>query len=64
MTSRIIEVIVSPKGEATVQSKGFAGGECLQATKFLEDALGVANNDRKTAEYYSVRQSHEQQIHQ
>ena len=51
MTQRIIEVIVSPKGEATLQTKGFAGGECLQASKFLEEALGIANNDRKTAEY-------------
>jgi hypothetical protein len=48
----VIEVTVSPQGEATVQTKGFAGADCLQASKFLEQALGVVANDRKTAEFY------------
>lgn len=52
--SRIIEVIVSPKGEVTVQTKGYTGSDCLQASKFLEQALGVAAIDRKTAEFYAV----------
>ena len=64
MTPRIIEVVVSPKGETTVQTKGFAGSDCLQASKFIEDALGLASNDRKSAEFYSVQQSQTQQIHQ
>ena len=63
MTSRLIEVIVSPKGEATVQTKGFAGGECLQASKFLEEALGIVAQDQKTAEFYA-RQIEEQRIQQ
>jgi hypothetical protein len=49
---RIIEVVVSPKGETTVQTKGYAGGDCLQASKFLEQALGVATADQKTNEFY------------
>jgi hypothetical protein len=52
--SRIIEVVVSPKGETTVQTKGYAGGDCLQASKFLEQALGVASADRKTNEFYQT----------
>ena len=51
--ARIIEVTVSPKGETTVQTKGYAGPECLKASKFLE-ALGVVASDRKTAEYYNT----------
>jgi len=39
--SRLIEVIVSPQGETTVQTKGYAGADCLQASKFLEQALGA-----------------------
>ncbi len=50
--ARIIEVIVSPTGETTVQTKGYAGADCLQASKFLEQALGVTTADRKTAEYH------------
>ena len=59
----VIEVVVSPKGETTVQTKGYAGSGCLQASKFLEDALGVAAADTKTAEFFQTTevQQHVQQ---
>ncbi|MBL8798545.1 MAG: DUF2997 domain-containing protein [Planctomycetia bacterium] len=50
---RIIEVIVSPTGETTVQTKGYAGTDCFQASKFLEEALGVKTSDRPTSESYA-----------
>ena len=49
---RIIEVVVSPQGETTVQTKGYVGAECLQASKWLEQALGIAIIDNKTAEFH------------
>jgi hypothetical protein len=52
--SRIIEVTVSPQGETTIQTKGYAGGDCLQASKFLEQALGVVANEHKTAEFHQT----------
>jgi Protein of unknown function (DUF2997) len=54
---RIIEVTVSPQGEATVQTKGYAGADCLQASRFLEQALGVAVGDRMTTEFYQAEQA-------
>ena len=51
---RIIEVIVSPQGEVTLQTKGYAGSDCLQASRFLEQALGVVINDQKTTEFYQT----------
>ena len=51
---RIIEVVVSPKGEATLQTKGYAGSDCLRATKFLEQALGIVQVEIKTAEFYQT----------
>ena len=51
---RIIEVTVSPKGETTMQTKGYAGGECLQASKYLEQALGIITADHKTGEFYQA----------
>ena len=51
---RTIEVMVSPKGEVTVQTKGYAGGDCVPASQFLERTLGVCTNDRKTQEYYET----------
>jgi hypothetical protein len=52
--SRVIEVVVSPQGQTTVQTKGYAGADCLQASKFLEQALGVSTADEKTAEFYQA----------
>jgi Protein of unknown function (DUF2997) len=60
---RIIEVIVSPQGESTVQTKGFVGAECLQASKWLEQALGIASSDVKTAEFHQHAVA-EQQVQQ
>jgi hypothetical protein len=51
---RVIEVLVSPQGETTVQTKGYAGGDCLQASKGLEQALGVVTQESKTSEFYST----------
>ena len=54
--ARIIEVVVSPTGETTVQTKGYAGTDCLQASRFLEQSLGVVTTeDRKTAELPTSR---------
>jgi hypothetical protein len=38
---RIIEVVVSPTGEATVPTKGYAGADCLQASKALAACCGT-----------------------
>jgi hypothetical protein len=63
MNGRTIEVLVSPTGEVSVQTKGFAGSDCLQASKFLEQSLGVTSADRKTADFYETAPV-EQQLHQ
>jgi hypothetical protein len=60
---RIIEVLVSPTGETAVETKGYAGADCLQASKFLEQALGVTTTERKTAEFYQTAAS-EQHLRQ
>ena len=64
MTPRIIEVTVSPKGESVVQTKGFAGSDCQQASKYIEDALGIATGERKTAEFFAASENERQQINQ
>jgi hypothetical protein len=60
---RIIEVTVSPQGEATVQTKGYAGSDCLQASRFLEQALGVVTAEHKTSEFFQST-SAEQKVQQ
>ena len=61
--NRIIEVTVSPKGETSIQTKGYAGSDCLQASKFLEQALGVVATESKTGEFYQAAQA-EQRVEQ
>ena len=51
---RIIEIVVSPQGETTVQTKGYSGDDCLRASKFLEEALGAKITETKTSEFYDV----------
>jgi hypothetical protein len=60
---RVIEVTVSPTGEATVQTRGYAGADCLRASKDLEQALGVVTSDNRTAEFYQTSAA-EQQVAQ
>ena len=46
-----IEIIVTPTGETTVQTKGFSGATCRAASKFIEQALGQKTGEHLTAEF-------------
>lgn len=61
---KVIEVTVLTTGEVVVQTKGFAGAECLSASKFVEEALGRAVTERKTAEFFNASETEQQQIRQ
>lgn len=58
--SKVIEVIVAPTGETKVTTKGFAGGECQEASRFIEQALGKRVTEQLTAEFHqsSATQRH------
>jgi hypothetical protein len=58
-----IEIIVSPQGEARVQTKGFTGADCQQASRFLEQALGKRTKEQLTAEFHRSTTSIQQQQH-
>jgi hypothetical protein len=49
---KIIEITVSPQGETKVESRGFTGGACHEASRFLEQALGARTAEALTAEFY------------
>ncbi len=55
--SKVIEITVDPKGEATVQTRGFSGGECREASKFVEQALGQRTAETLTAEFHQGQQA-------
>ena len=60
--SQTIEIVVSPTGQTQVQTKGFVGRECRQASEFIEQALGKRTQEELTAEFH--QQASQQQSHQ
>ena len=59
--SPTIEIIVAPNGQSQVQTKGFTGSSCRQASGFIEQALGQRTSEQMTAEYY--QQASQSQTH-
>ncbi|MEX0774653.1 MAG: DUF2997 domain-containing protein [Phycisphaeraceae bacterium] len=57
-----MEIIITPTGQTTLQTKGYWGGQCQDASRSFEHALGITESDVKTADYY--RQSQQQQLEQ
>ena len=37
---KTIEIIIAPNGQSRVETKGFVGSECRQASRFVEQTLG------------------------
>ena len=52
---KTIEVVVSPAGEIIIEAEGYSGNTCEEATRFLEDALGVPARRTRKAEFYRRR---------
>jgi hypothetical protein len=57
--NKTIEIVVAADGQSRVETKGFAGPECRQASEFLEKALGQRTSEQLTAEFH--QQVEEQQ---
>ena len=58
---KTIEIIVSPKGEMTVTTKGFVGASCREASKFVEQALGQQTGERLTADFHQAQSLQQEQ---
>ena len=52
---KTIEIIVAPNGQTRVETKGFVGSECRQASQFLEQALGATVSEQLTAEFHQLQ---------
>ena len=48
----VIEVIVHPNGQTKIETKGFTGATCRQASQFLEQVLGSTTSEQLTAEFH------------
>ena len=56
---KTIEIIVNTKGETTVQTRGFVGQSCRDASKFIETALGQQTGEQFTAEFHQTQATEE-----
>jgi hypothetical protein len=54
---KIIEIIVSPTGETKLETRGFTGSSCREASRFLEQAMGVRGAEQITAEFHQTDQA-------
>ena len=49
---KTIELIIDPDGTVRVETRGFPGRNCLEASRLLTAALGRTVGGRLTAEFY------------
>jgi hypothetical protein len=57
---KIIRITVDPKGQTKVETRGFSGGECREASRFVEMALGTRSAETLTAEFHQGQQAGQQ----
>jgi hypothetical protein len=61
--NRSIEVLIAPDGTLTIDALGFKGADCDQATKFLEQALGLtAGKQRKPERHQTTHRQNQQRL--
>ena len=56
-----LEILISPTGEIQIDAIGFNGPDCEQATRFLEEALGVVQVRQRKPEFQQRRTTQRQQ---
>ena len=59
--NKSIEVVISPSGQTRIETRGYSGNACRDASRFLEEALGLRTADTLTAEAYQLAQQAAQQ---
>ena len=57
-----LEISITPEGEVKIEVKGIKGSSCVDATKEIEEALGVVKDREHTSEFYQQEQAQESKI--
>ena len=53
---KTIEITVDPQGRTKVETKGFTGVSCREASRFVEEALGQRTAEQVTASFYVTQE--------
>ena len=51
---KTIEITVTPEGSASVETRGYSGRSCQDASRFIESALGHQTGEQLTSAYYET----------
>jgi hypothetical protein len=54
---KTIEITVDPKGQTKVETKGFTGSACRDASRFVEQALGRPTAETMTSAFYQTQEA-------
>ena len=57
---KTIEIIIAPNGQSTVETKGFTGSECRDASRFIEQAIGQQTGEILKAEFHQSAAAQQQ----
>lgn len=63
--SASLRIVVAPNGQTRVETVGYTGSDCRQASAAFEQALGLKTREELTSGFYaSAQQPHTQQTDQ
>lgn len=62
--SKIVTVTVDPTGGTKIETFGFEGASCQDATRDLERALGGATEETLKSEYYTQSDTEQNELFQ
>ena len=51
---KTIEILIAPDGTSRVETMGFVGSECQQASRSVEQALGEQVNETLKSEFHQA----------
>ena len=57
---KVIEITVTPTGETKIETRGFQGVSCRDASRFLEQALGQRTSEQLTAEFHETESNQQE----
>ena len=58
---KTLEIVVSPDGQTRVETKGFSGTECQQASRFIQQTLGKQTDELLTQEFFQFQSTKQDQ---
>ena len=61
---KTIDVILAPDRSSRVETNGFTGSDCRQASEFLEQALGTRQREPLKPDFFQAEVQQQQQARQ